>query len=134
LVKIWDLTTFKETRSLKGHEIAATGVVFTQDGTKLLSIGFDKHLRMWNVADGKELKKLGPTPDDPYGIAFSRDGKLLVTSGYGGNVIIWDLATSKSKIHKLKFGAYCVAFSPDGKAVVTGHDDKTCYITSVGTP
>jgi WD40 repeat protein len=96
----------------------------------LVSIGFDKHVRIWNVASGSETKKLGPTPDDLYGIAFSKDGKALATSGYGGNVTLWNLADGKAQqSKKLKFGAYCIAFTPDGKAVITGHDNSTCYVT-----
>ena len=73
-----------------------------------------------------------PTPDDLYGIAFSRDGKDVVTSGYGGNVIIWSMADGKLKdSHKLPYGAYCVAFTPDGKHVITGHDNHMCYVTSI---
>ena len=131
LVKIWDIAGQKELKTLKGHDGPVTGVVFTPDGKGVISIGLmDRTVRQWNVADGKEVKKMGPTPDDLYGLAWSRDGKSLVTSGYGGNVIVWDLATGKpASTRKLKFGAYCVAFTPDGKAVVTGHDDHHCYIT-----
>ena len=133
LVKIWDVAGQKEHKAIKGgHELAATGVVFAPDSQTLYSIGFDRNVRVWTVADGKEVKKLGPTPDDLYGIAFSRDGKDLVTSGYGGNVTVWNLAEGKPAwTKKLKFGAYCVLFTPDGKAVITGHDNHICYITPV---
>ena len=72
--------------------------------------------------------------DDPYGIAFSRDGKMLATSGYGGWLKVWDLNTGKTTYsQKLKtFGAYCVTFTPDGKAVVTGHDNKSIHVTPIG--
>jgi len=28
--------------------------------------------------------------------------------------------------------AYCVAFTPDGKALVSGHDNQMVYVTSIG--
>ena len=84
-------------------------------------------------------KKPGPNApevfeDDPHGIAFSRDGKALATSGYGGWLKVWDLNTGKTTYsQKLKtFGAYCVTFTPDGKAVVTGHDNKSIHVTPIG--
>jgi WD40 repeat protein len=78
---------------------------------------------------------MGPTPDDLYGIAIARDGRSLVTSGYGGTVTLWELPAGKPVLtRKLKFGAYCVAFAPDGKALVTGHDDHVCYITPLNQP
>jgi WD40 repeat protein len=107
-----------------------TGAIFTPDSKQLLSIGFDRYLHVWNVATGAEVKKMGPTSDGLYGIAFSRDGKQLATSGYAGNITLWNLAEGKAvQTLKLKFGAYCIAFTPDGKAVVTGHDNHICYIT-----
>lgn len=32
---------------------------------------------------------------------------------------------------KPAFGAYCVAITPDGKAVVSGHGNGTCYVTAI---
>ena len=110
-----------------------SGVVFGPDNATLYSIGFDRHVRVWDVAGGTEKAKWGPTPDDLYGISLSRDGKQLATSGYGGNVTVWNLADGKPAFtKKLKFGAYCVIFTPDGKALVTGHDDKNVYVTQIG--
>jgi WD40 repeat protein len=130
LVKIWDVAAQKELKSLKGHEIAATGVAFSPDSTQLYSIGFDRHLRVWDVASGNEVKKLGPTADDLYGIAVSKDGKTVATSGYGGNLTLWNIAEGKAILtKKIKFGAYCVVFAPDGKSLITGHDDHNIYLT-----
>jgi WD40 repeat protein len=131
LVKLWEVAGQKELKTLKGHDGMVTGVVFAPDNATVFSIGLlDRTLRQWNVATGMEMKKMGPTPDDLYGIAWSRDGKTLATSGYGGNLIIWNLADGKpAATHKLKFGAYCVVFTPDGSALVTGHDNQVCYIT-----
>ena len=46
--------------------------------------------------------------------------------GYGGGLYVWDLGGKLDKptfSGKLKvFGAYCVAFAPDGKSLITGHD------------
>jgi WD40 repeat protein len=158
-VKIWDVAGGKEVKSIKEGEMLVpsalllpaanaaaqalksplppqpvTGVVFTPDNASVVSIGFDRLLHVWNVGTGAETLKLGPTPDDLYGIALSRDGKLLATSGYGGHLTIWDLAQGKAiQTKKVKFGAYCVAFTPDGKALVTGHDGAMCLITPLET-
>ena len=110
-----------------------TSLAFSPDQATLTTVGMDRYVRVWNVADGKERKRMGPTPDDLYGLALSRDGKTLATSGYAGYLHLWDLMTGKMLLsRKLKhFGAYCIAFTPDGKGVVTGHDDHGCYVTSL---
>jgi WD40 repeat protein len=150
LIKLYDVAAKKEIKQLKGHDDPVTGVVFTPDSKGVVSISQDRTVRVWDVADGKEKKKLGAPPDlkekklgpktpeenqdDLYGIAFSRDGKYLATSGYGGWLKVWDLTTGKTTFsQKLKtFGAYCVTFTPDGKALVTGHDNKSIHLTPIG--
>ena len=131
LVKLWEVAGQKELKTLKGHDGMVTAVVFAPDNASIYSIGLaDRTLRQWNVASGMEMKKMGPTPDDLYGLAWSPDKKSLATSGYGGNVIVWDLMGGKpASTRKLKFGAYCVVFTPDGKVLITGHDNHICYVT-----
>jgi WD40 repeat protein len=113
---------------------AITAVLFTQDGTKLLSVGFDRTLHVWNAADGTEVKKLGPTPDDLFGLALSPDGKLAATAGYGGSLRVWDWENGNPTFSKdlKKTVTYCVAFTPDGQALVTGHErDNAVRITPI---
>ena len=151
IIKLYDVASQKELKQLKGHDDPVTGVIFTPDSKSVVSISMDRTLRVWEVADGKEKKKLGAPPDlkvkkldapkaadenqdDLYGIAFSRDGKQLATSGYGGWLKVWDLTTGKTTFsQKLKtYGAYCVTFTPDGKAILTGHDNKSIHLTPLG--
>jgi WD40 repeat protein len=49
---------------------------------------------------------------------------------------VWNIDEGKAiSTRKLKkFGAYCITFTPDGKFLVTGHDDHNCYITPVEAP
>ncbi len=151
-IKIWDVEGQKEAKTLqpfkaktdkdpevKGHEGAVTNLAFSPDAKTLYSVGFDEKVHVWDVEKGTEAKELEPAKekkDMPFGMALSADGKTLLTSGYGGWLRLWDLAADKpmveknlKEVDKKKFGAYCVAFSPDGKFAVTGHDDHTVLIT-----
>jgi len=124
----------KKTEPLPLPEIreAITAVQFMPDSQQLLSVGFDKQLHLWNAADGKEIKKLGPTPDDIFGLAISRDGKQIATAGYGGHLRVWNLQTGTPSFahHLKKMVTYCVTFTPDGKALVTGHEkDNAAVVT-----
>ena len=52
----------------------------------------------------------------------------MVTAGYGGNLRLYDVQSGKVKGFQLAepkkktLITYCVTFTPDGKAVVTGHE------------
>lgn len=102
-----------------------TVVRFGPSGEQLLSVGFDKDLRFWSVPKGKESKKaIGPTPDWLMGLAISRDNKHVATAGYGGSLRVYDLASGKEQFKDRLKGwvTYCVTFTPDGRALVTGHE------------
>jgi WD40 repeat protein len=111
-------------------------VVFAPDNKTLYSCGFDKDLRAWDVTDGREVKDFGLTPDDVYGMVLSKDGKTLATAGYGGHLRLWDIETGKAKAFQLAAPkkktmiTYCIAFTPDGQAVVTGHEWDNCAIVT----
>ena len=50
-------------------------------------------------------------------------------------VKVWKMDADKPIFsQKLKsFGAYCVVFTPDGKSLVTGHDNRSIIITPIGS-
>src|SRR5581483_5657702 len=117
----------KEEKKVETKELrdAVTAVAFSPDGTQVLSVGFDKELRFWSVADGKEVKALGPMPDDLLGLAVSRDGKRVATAGYGGSLRVFEYPGGKEVFKdQLPKGdvSFCVAFAPDGKALVVGRE------------
>ncbi|HYV34765.1 MAG TPA: WD40 repeat domain-containing protein [Gemmataceae bacterium] len=129
-IKIWDAEAMEETHSLaiKGSKDGVLQVTFAPDSKTLYACGFDKHLYAWDAAKGTELKKLGPAPDPLYGLAVSKDGKTVATASYGGELRLWDTKSGKYKSLQLREGkvdgvvTYCLAFTPDGKALVTGHE------------
>ena len=80
------------------------------------------------------MKRLGPTTDDPYAVAWSPKSKSLAVCGYSGQVTIWDLKDPKPKFTRaIKSPGYCIAFTADGKSVITGHDNGTVSITPIGS-
>ena len=74
--------------------------------------------------------------DNVWGCAFSPDGRTLATASADGSVGIWDLTVAKEGApddtlaprfieHASSAIVWCVAFTPDGRHLVTaGHDGK----------
>ncbi|XP_037072240.1 actin-interacting protein 1-like [Pollicipes pollicipes] len=70
-------------------------------------------------------------------VRFSPSGELFATGGFDGKIFIYDGKTAElvgemgSPAHK--GGVYAVAWSPDGKQLLSSSGDKTCKIWDVET-
>ena len=123
----------KELRTLKGHEQPVTGVTFAGDPAAVVTVSMDRTIRLWDAASGKETRKLGPTTDDPYAVAWSPATKRIGVCGYSGLVSAWTLTDTKPVFtHPVRSPGYCVAFTKDGKALISGHDNGSVVVTPVG--
>ncbi len=49
VVRLWDSTTGKVLKELKGHRMSITAVAFSPDGKRLLSSSLDHTIRVWDV-------------------------------------------------------------------------------------
>lgn len=103
-VRIWDLNEAPspggETRAslhtLRGHsgqvnrpEALIWQVVYSPDGSILVSAGGDATLRLWDGATGQTLAALSGHGKAVTSASFSPDGRWLVTGGLDGKLILW---------------------------------------------
>ncbi|MGI0484863.1 hypothetical protein ACN4EK_05445 [Pantanalinema rosaneae CENA516] len=118
-------------------------VAFSPDGTRLVSGGFDKTVRLWDVKTGAPIgKPLQGHEKTVQFVAFSPDGTRIVSSG-DKTVRIWDAKTATPIGHPLqghKNVVRSVAFSSDSTRIASGSYDKTVRIwdaktgASIGQP
>jgi RNA polymerase sigma factor (sigma-70 family) len=127
-VRLFDPSTGKATRTIRGHKDMAVSMAFSPDG-KLLATGGsqnDNDVRLWDVATGKELRRI-ETGIGVHAVAFSPDGKLLASGQGEGRIVLWDVATGK-EARAMKGdvgGAAALAFSPDGRFLAAaGSEEK----------
>jgi WD40 repeat protein len=127
-IRLWDAVSGKELRHWQGHVGHVTALAFSSDGKTLASGGYDHRIRLWSVATGKELR---PTPGHRgavNGVAFSPNGKVIASAGLDATIRLWDWASGR-EIKRCDgvgtialgehWGARQVAFSPDGKTLVS---------------
>ena len=122
-VILWDATTFKEQRRLKGHKIRIYCAMFSPDGQKIASVDRNGIGIVWDVQTGQEICKLEGHQGGIEAVEFTRDSKYVVTGGWDGTVRFWDPATGQANVdlqRRLNAGAMCLATSPDGKWLVSG--------------
>jgi WD40 repeat protein len=137
-VRLWDMETRKMLAVLQGHEEIIWSLVFAPDGKTLASGSQDATIRLWDVAGRKESAVLRGHADSVASLAISPDGKTLVSGSTNrvpqegvkaiSLIKVWDLSTRKERTAvraegiRIRFDgvASSLAFSPDGKTLVSG--------------
>ena len=107
-----------------GNKEALTGVAFSPDGTKVVTVGSDGTSREWDARIDRPELPLDAPAGAASGIAISPDRSILASVGADGDVHLWNLATRKSMAPIVAGVALDdVAFSNDGKIVAAGGAD-----------
>lgn len=146
-ITVWDLTTVRLERRLESHTDPVSKLAVSPDGRLLASATYappfeDFAIRLWNVADGRLLRTLSLRRGSAHDLAFSLDGRLLAAVGGRpglanprGEVQVWDVATGRERGEFVGHTerATCVAFSPDGRMLVTGSIDRTVRLWEVAS-
>ncbi|MBI2865638.1 MAG: protein kinase [Chloroflexi bacterium] len=73
-VKLWEVATGRELRTLAGHSDSVYDVAFARDGMTLASASGDKTVKLWEVATGRELRTPAGHSKAVEAVAFSSDG------------------------------------------------------------
>jgi WD40 repeat protein len=128
-IRLWRLATGKEVRQALGHHGAVFEVGFSPDSRAFVSWSSDTTLRLWEVATGRERWQTRIAAE---AAAFSPDGRTLATA-YHTHLFFWDVATGR-EIHRWqghRNRVRALAFSPDGKRLVSGSADTTALVWDV---
>jgi WD40 repeat protein/serine/threonine protein kinase len=129
-VRLWDAKTGAPLGSFSGHLGSIHALAFDPSGTRLMSAGTDRIIRVWDPADGRLLKKLeGPDGHTQtiYALALAPDGKLLASAGADGVIRIWDVGEGRP-IRSLpghRNWVLGLAFHPDGTRLASAGADQT---------
>ncbi|MEO6740018.1 MAG: TIR domain-containing protein [Chthoniobacteraceae bacterium] len=142
-VRIWDAATGKAVGTPMKHALKpgttafdpdAITAVFNADATRVASTASDGTVRIWDAQSGTPVGTVVQLEGLAKRAAFSPDGRLAAAGDSRGNVRIFDAATGAT-IRDLPHGRpaeiYSVAFSADGKRLVTAGSDFLAHVWNV---
>lgn len=123
-VRLWDAETGAHKRTLTAHTESISNVRFSRDGRTFVSSSFNEDkVILWDVGTWQQKAALDT---DINCFALSADSSTLATGSWRGELNLWDVANGT---HKAEFLGHLsniasIAFSPDGKTLASGGDDK----------
>ena len=120
----------------KGQE-RLSSVVISQDNAIVATaaiegFGLSKiHVKSWRVATGEPMLSLTYMAGGTVRMAFSPSGEMIAVASYGSGVRVFHASTGKElqsqELEKIKGNLNTIsslAFSPDGKRLFTGANDR----------
>jgi WD40 repeat protein len=144
-VQLWEAATGKLIRPVAAQKDPVRALAFSPDG-KLLAAGSEDGTVWLLDPSTAEVRRL--LPEDPkrikipravYALAFAPDGKTLAAGSADHTLSLWEVATGR-RVRELpgvgsvtytsfhEGGIPCVAFSPDGRRLAVGQDNRLAVL------
>jgi eukaryotic-like serine/threonine-protein kinase len=147
--RLWDAVTGEPRSDSLVCPGAVLAIAFSPDGRTLATGSLNGGARLWDVSTGRQRGPALACAGRVKAVAFTRDGTLVATAGLvedvdgqtgerrkrGGEVRLWSTSTWKpfgsTLSHPLP--VWSLAFSPDGRILLTGCEDSHARLFLVAT-
>lgn len=132
-IKVWELNTGQEIRTLTGHSNFVNSIAISPDGRFLASVG-SNIIKLWELSTGQEVHTLSGHSALIHSVTFSPDGQMLASGANDTTIKLWNPNTGE-EIRTLSGTNLieAVSFSPDGQFLVSGDWDNNIKLWNLNT-
>jgi RNA polymerase sigma factor (sigma-70 family) len=134
-IRLWDVATGREHHPCEGHPGFIGVLRFAADNGTLISLGLDQQVLEWDLTTRTPRHRFSWKTYSAGRVALSPDGNTLAAYDYGKTheVRLWDLRTGKPDrvLGKARKHLWVIAFSPDGRLVAAGGDERVIHVWDV---
>ena len=143
---LWDVATGRLRARLSGHTNQIYSMAWSSASGLLASASSDGSVRVWDGRQSQALRTLQSAPSIPlFSVCWSPDGERIAAGTEAGNVLLWGAQNGKqiatwegpsrrvSKGGRFPFAAWGVAWSPDGRHIVSTRYDDYVLVWDVAT-
>ena len=149
-VKLWDVKKKEKIISIDNPEAEVETLAVSPDGTILAAALYKRitgPIQILDAVNGREITTISGHAGSVYALCFSPDGKTLASAGRDEQIKLWDAARGVntgtlqerdslsilfSKVTgEDKRNVFALAFTPDGKHLVSGGQDRTLKLWDV---
>ena len=75
-----------------GHTRPVTAVAISRDGSRGVTVGLDRTIRLWDLDQPVEIDRLTwPAVDIPHDVAMAPDGRSFVVASSRGVIVQFDI-------------------------------------------
>ncbi|MCH2113646.1 MAG: protein kinase [Pirellulales bacterium] len=117
------------------HQGPVRSVVFSPDGSTIVSGGQDNVIRVWHLATSQEIAVLRGHASHVRDCDYSPDGRLLLSAGRDQQIKLWQpaeygeaLVLGGAENSDQKDAVLAARFSRDGSRIVTASRDRTATL------
>lgn len=132
-IKIWEVYNKRRNiRTYHGHSKAVRDICFNNDGTKFLSCGYDRWIKLWDTETGECLGRYS-NKKIPYCVKFNPDEDkqdLFIAGMSDKKMITWDIRENEIvQEYDRHLGAVnSITFFDRNQRIATTSDDKSIRI------
>ena len=144
-IRVWEMkdAAFQDRHILRfyngpGDGPDVFGLAGLPDDLQLAAMHSDGSVKLWPWGEDNAAGLLSGIAWRGFRVATRADGKLLAGTSADRFLCLWDLAATPPVTHRIPFPAvtmaHSVAFSPEGRYLVTGNFDGTIYVFRLAAP